>query len=315
MNQWTNVAQDAAKQTSKVVETNASWLEAYIGTGPFAFVVKMSGALIVVVVMIMLSKFVAMIVKNNILKHSVIEDEKNSGQIAGLIGDIVYYSLVIFSIFVGFQILGFDVGLILWWVSFGIGLAFKEVLGNMIAGIMILTTKELKLWDVIEVDGTYFGRIEEITVRYTTIRTVDLRQVVLPNTTLISTAIKTYSAEESVKLKSNIGVHYDTDLEFASKVIIQAINSLPFIKDGAKKTKVYVTNFWDSAIELSAFYYVDPLTWLVPEYAMGEVNQRINEYLKSNNIVIPYPHTTLTVDKNDKALLGTMLFGAKAFTS
>lgn len=65
----------------------------------------------------------------------------------------------------------------------------------------------------------------------------------MPNITLISTPIKTYSAEEIVKLKAKINIHYDSDVEFACKVIKEAINSLSFIKEGEKKTKIYVTNF------------------------------------------------------------------------
>ena len=82
----------------------------------------------------------------------------------------------------------------------------KEILGNMIAGIMILYTKEFKLGDIIEVqaDETYFGRIEEITIRYTIIRTLDLRQVVIPNLKLISVPIKTFSAEQLVKLGTTV---------------------------------------------------------------------------------------------------------------
>jgi len=72
----------------------------------------------------------------------------------------------------------------------------------MIAGMMMLYTKEFKLGDIVEVyaDQTYFGRIEEITIRYTIIRTLDLRQVVLPNMTLITVPIKTFSSEDLVKL-------------------------------------------------------------------------------------------------------------------
>jgi small conductance mechanosensitive channel len=78
----------------------------------------------------------------------------------------------------------------------------------MIAGIMILYTKEFKLGDIIEVqaDQVYLGRIEEITIRYTIIRTLDLRQVVLPNMTLITVPIKTFSAEPIIKLNAVFGV-------------------------------------------------------------------------------------------------------------
>jgi small-conductance mechanosensitive channel len=76
----------------------------------------------------------------------------------------------------------------------------------MFAGMMILYTKEFKMGDVIEVqsDQIYFGRIEEITIRYTVIRTLDLRQVVIPNMTMISKPIKTFSSENIVKLNTTV---------------------------------------------------------------------------------------------------------------
>lgn len=114
----------------------------------------------------------------------------------------------------------------------------------MIAGIMILTTKQVKLGDIIEVaiDGGYFGRVEEITIRYTVLRTLDLRQVVLPNMSLISTPIKTYSSEELVKMRVLASIHYDADIATSIKVIVDAVNSLDFIKN-KESTSAYVTEF------------------------------------------------------------------------
>ena len=36
---------------------------------------------------------------------------------------------------------------------------------------------------------------------------------------------------------------------------------------------------------------------------MGIINESIVKYTRSNNITIPYPHTTLTVDRKDKNLM------------
>lgn len=129
----------------------------------------------------------------------------------------------------------------------------------MIAGMMILYTKELKLGDVIEVeaDKSYFGRIEQITIRYTTIRTLDLRQVILPNMTLISAPIKTFSAENIVKLTTDIGVHYDCDIDKSIQVVKSAINQFEFIKE-KDSTKIYVTAFDDSEIVLKCIFFFDP---------------------------------------------------------
>ncbi|MEY3197947.1 MAG: hypothetical protein RL023_794, partial [Candidatus Parcubacteria bacterium] len=48
--------------------------------------------------------------------------------------------------------------------------------------------------------NNYFGRIEEITIRYSVIRTLDLRRVIIPNLDLITRPVKTYDSEDMVRL-------------------------------------------------------------------------------------------------------------------
>ncbi|MCF7834961.1 mechanosensitive ion channel [Candidatus Gracilibacteria bacterium] len=268
------------------------------GPEVWGYILKIFGGVIVIIVMLIISKIVAGIVKRNIIKNNTITDSKHIDKIAGLIGNIVFYIMVIFSFFIGFEIMGFNVGLILGGVSFGVGLAFKEILGNMIAGIMILYTKEFKLGDIVEInaDQVYFGRIEEITIRYTIIRTLDLREVIIPNMTLISVPIKTFSSEELVKLNFMIGVHYESDIPKTIEVLTNCINSFDFVKS-QDNTKVFVTNFGASSIDMKCMFLFDPKGGLLEEYAIGAINEKINEEFKKNNINIPYNMITLNFEK------------------
>jgi len=129
----------------------------------------------------------------------------------------------------------------------------------MVAGIMILYTKEFKLGDIIEVqaDQVYWGKIEEITIRYTIIRTIDLRQVVLPNMTLISVPIKTYSSETLIKMMIPFWAHYDSDVNLVLQLIKDTVNSCEFVKD-KENTKVFLNDYLDSSIEFKAFISFDP---------------------------------------------------------
>ena len=138
-------------------------------------------------------------------------------------------------------------------------MAFKEILGNMIAGIMILYTKEFKMGDIVEInaDQVYFGRIEEITIRYTIIRTLDLRQVILPNMTLISVPIKTFSAEPIIKLTTVFGVGYDSDTTKVIELVKEIVNSFEFVKE-KNTTKVFVSSFAASWIEIKVLFSFDP---------------------------------------------------------
>lgn len=285
--------------TQEVVETSA--IENLMNSVVVEYILKIFWAIIVIIFLLMVSKIIANIISKRIIQNST-EGNKHIDKIWKLIHDIVFYILVIFSFFIWFEIVGFNVGLILWWVSFWVWLAFKEILGNMIAGMMMLYTKEFKLGDIVEInaDQVYFGRIEEITIRYTIIRTLDLRQVVVPNMTLISVPIKTFSSEDLIKLTAVFGVHYNSDIPKTLQLITNTINLFTFTKE-KESTKTVVSNFADSYIEIKSFFYFDPKCGIIPEVALWEINGKINEVFAQNNISIPYNMVTLTFeDQKDK---------------
>ncbi len=281
----------------KTTEATPSAIDMLMDNVVVTYIIKIFGAILVIIFLLMISKIVANIVSKRLVQNST-EGNKHMDKIWKLIHDIVFYVLVIFSFFIGFEIVWFNVGLIIGWISFWVWLAFKEILGNMIAGMMMLYTKEFKLWDIVEIyaDQTYFGRIEEITIRYTIIRTLDLRQVVLPNMTLITVPIKTFSSEDLIKLKTSFEVHYETDIQKAVKLITETINSFSFVKE-KENTKVFFWEFLESNIEIKAFFYFDPKCWIIPDIALWEINWAVNEVFKQNNIEISYDIVTLTFEE------------------
>lgn len=271
---------------------------------------KIIWAILVILFLLMISKFIAGIVRRNIIKNADPEN-KQIEKIAKLMHDITFYILIIFSFFIGFEMVGFNVGLIVWGISFWVWLAFKEILGNMIAGIMVLYTKEFKLGDIIEVstDQTYFGKIEEITIRYTIIRTIDLRQVIIPNMTLISVPIKTYSSESIIKMIIPFWAHYDSDITKVIDVIKTTVNSCDFVKE-KDNTKVFLSEYLDSSIEFRAMISFDPNGGLLPEMVKGHIYEKINDEFAKNNIDVPYNITTLTFETpQDKTTIQKQIQG------
>lgn len=60
-----------------------------------------------------------------------------------------------------------------------IGLAARSVLSNLLAGLQIALTQPLRLDDVVVISG-YWGRVEEISSAYVTIRVWDDRRLIVP---------------------------------------------------------------------------------------------------------------------------------------
>ncbi len=312
---WTVFAQQGWSEGGIISDTTdagtESWLAWFFKFGDlWIFFVRLMVAIVVVILLWILSKFFSSFVRKRIRANSIWDDEYTR-KVSGLIGEVIFYTLMIFSVLIGFMIIQVDFGWILWWISFGIWFAFKDILGNLLAGILVLTNKEYRLWDIIEVDfewsKTYFGRIEEITIRYTVIRTFDLRKVIVPNLSMVMNPVRTYDGEELVRLETSLTIHYETKVERWLEQIKLAVNWLDFVKE-KESTKVMLKAMGDHGLEIRIFFYIDPTEGKLIPVAQSEVNDAIYAVFIKEGIVIPYPHSTITVDHNDKNLLGTALW-------
>lgn len=180
----------------------------------------------------------------------------------------------------------------------------------MLAGLMVLTNNDYKLGDIIVIDDDkkeYFGRIEELTIRYTVIRTFDLRRVIVPNLKMVTKPIKTFDTEELVRLETRVTIHYSTSVEKATDIIKNAVNSVKLVKE-KKSTKVMLEKMGNHGLEMRVYFYIDPSSGVLIPVSISQVNEAIFDAFNKEGIVIPYPHTTVTVDHNDKNLIGTALY-------
>ncbi len=123
-----------------------------------------------------------------------------SHNIISLINKIITYSIVFVSLVLIFQIFNFDiptfvasfgiVGLIIGILIIGIGA--QAVISNIISGILIMFEKPFIIGDFIEITG-FQGKVEDIRLRSTSIKTFDGWIITVPNSTFTSNAVINYS--------------------------------------------------------------------------------------------------------------------------
>jgi heme/copper-type cytochrome/quinol oxidase subunit 2 len=93
--------------TTKTPEVEVSGINMIMDNVVVIYILKILGAIIVIVFLLMISKIVAKIVSKRIVQNST-EGNKHIDKIWKLIHDIVFYILVIFSFFIGFEIVWFQ---------------------------------------------------------------------------------------------------------------------------------------------------------------------------------------------------------------
>lgn len=100
--------------------------------------------------------------------------------------------------------------------SLAIGLAFQDVLRNILAGIWLLLERPFKIGDLIAV-GDVSGVVQTITLRTTALRTGDGRLAALPNLTVFSGVVVNSSAYSQRRYTVTLRVEREHDLESAMR--------------------------------------------------------------------------------------------------
>jgi len=141
-------------------------------------------ALIILFIFMIAGKVIKSIITSKLIKR------QSSPALINLIGQIAKTLLIILGLISAFGTLGVDVSAIvagLGLTGFAFGFALKDILSNVISGILILIYRPFKIEDTIIIDK-YTGKVTDINLRYTTIIS-DEKEILIPNAFLFSKPI------------------------------------------------------------------------------------------------------------------------------
>lgn len=121
------------------------------------------------------------------------------------------------------------------------GVAAKDSLANLVAGITIAFAQPVRLKDYVKISDE-FGQVDELTLLFTVIKTWDNRRLVVPNQVIVSSPIRNYSLEEKeILAEAIIPISYDTDVTKAKKIITEIIKKNT-LYSGKKEPEVKVVD-------------------------------------------------------------------------
>jgi small-conductance mechanosensitive channel len=115
----------------------------------------------------------------------------------GVVVSAPYYLVILIGVLLGLDAMGVKIAPVLTGLGLGgfiLGIALRDVLSNFISGVMMLFYKPFERGDTITVVG-YSGKVEEVNLRYTTIRGQE-EIYLIPNATLLSSPIKLVERRE-----------------------------------------------------------------------------------------------------------------------
>ena len=168
-----------------------------------------------------------------------------------------------------------------------IGFAFRDILQNFLAGLLLLITEPFRLNDQIVV-GNFEGTVEEIQTRATLIQTYDGRRIVIPNATLFTGAVMVNTAFEKRRLEYDVGIGIGDDIAQAKTLMLEAIRSVDGVLQ-APAPEVLVVKLADFSVQLRARWWITPPRRADALDMQDQVLAAMKTTLIAHGIDLPFP--------------------------
>ena len=210
---------------------------------------------------------------------------------------ILRFGLLLILILVLLDVMGVQVTGITTAISaiiLAVGVALKDNLANLANGIILVVSKKYKTGDYIIV-GDVQGSIVEINFLFTTLKTFDGKQVLMPNSTMVNSQVTNLGAYPMRRVDITFPVAYETDLALAKSVILEVMKSNGKIyMDPAPLIALKQLN--SSSLDIFTYCWVDSSDyWDAYYYLMDNV---YNEF-KRNGIVVPFQQIEIRERKDE----------------
>ena len=140
--------------------------------------------------------------------------------------------------------------------SVAIGFAFRDILQNFLAGILLLWNEPFRIGDQIKM-GDYEGDVEDIQTRATMIRTYDGRRIVIPNGDLFTTPVTVNTAFDNGGIEYDVGIGYGDDIGKAQELILERFQ-IWRVCCRIPSLRCWLMNWPASSVNLRVRWWIEP---------------------------------------------------------
>ncbi|PCR90197.1 mechanosensitive ion channel family protein [Natrinema ejinorense] len=186
-------------------------------------------------------------------------------------------------------------------ISAVIAIVLAPLAGSLINGLYVLADRPYEIGDMIEVtDAGHRGFVEDITIRYTKIFTLQNTFIVIPNSEIHTRDVVNYSAEdERTRVSVTFDITYESDLEAARQAAERAARGVDDVISGGPDIRIgsaryaaapscYINEYGDHGIALELFF------WMKHPYKQTVVRSAVQDAISDRfadlDVQFAYPH-------------------------
>lgn len=267
-----------------IIEKLTTWLRELITMLP-----NFGLAIIVVILGFLLAGFVRKMSEKMILRFGHVS------ALTHLLSSVIYIITIGITIFIALSILQLDKAVTTILAGAGIvglalAFAFQDIAANFMSGILIAFRRPLRVGDIVKIKD-YMGKVENINLRDTVLRTFQGQLVIIPNKEVFQNPIENFSLLGKRRMDITIGVSYGDDLQKVKDITLEAVKNIEGL--ATDPITFFYSEFADSSINFTLRLWV--ATPEQPDFlrVRSEAIMNVKKAYDNNEIVIPFPIRTL----------------------
>jgi small-conductance mechanosensitive channel len=272
--------------------TVARWMErpfAHVGGVPVS-VFSILGAIAVFLVFIFVGRLVSHVLGSRILPGVGVDPA-----IGDAMGTVLRYVLIVLGFVVALEAVGFSLTTLqIGFGALGVGIGFglQNLVNNFVSGLILLFERTVKRGDILTAAETD-GRVVNIGLRSSVMRTRQGDDIIVPNSMLVSDMVTNYSYGDRLKrLDVDVGVSYGSDPRQVEAILLEEAEKHERVLSRPKPNVMFMA-FGDSALLFQLRAWLDN-PWLLP-HTRSDLLFAIWYRFKEEGIEIPFPQRDLHV--------------------
>ncbi len=222
---------------------------------------------------------------------------------ARLTANLGYYFIGFITFIIALSSIGLDLTSFSMFASalaIGIGFGLQTVVSNMVAGIIMMFERSIRIGDFIEISDVLRGTVTDMRIRSTVVKTFDNIDVVVPNSSFIQNNVVNLTLDDKTRrLHIPFGVAYGTEVEAVQQAILNELkqSGLNYFKgkDKEKEPLVRMLAMGSSSVDYELLVWVEWGNKKKPSALPSDFLILIYKTLYKYNIEIPFPQLDLHV--------------------
>lgn len=205
----------------------------------------------------------------------------------------LHYSIILIGLLLGVGFMGIDLSSLAFIVGalgVGIGFGLQNLVNNFVSGLILIFEAPIQVGDTVEV-GPLMGKVVQIGIRTSRVRTFGGSEVIVPNGDLVSNQVINWTlSDRSRRLELEVGVAYGSDPERVTEVLRSVVDGDEGVLADPAPIIMFEA-FGESSLNFRVFAWIDDFD---KGFGMRHrLNIAINRALAEAGFEIPFPQRDL----------------------